>query len=316
MFARFLSHVSKRTVHTVGAIALVSVIAFFAATRTEVGRNELGRQIERVFSNNFSGQLEIGNLSGNLLNTLYASDIVVKDSLGVPLATIDSIVVRPSWSDLIRKSFNVRSLTIIRPVFSLSFDAAGTSNLETMIRSRGSASDSIATPSSWTFLSAAVQVVDGSIYTVGGDSIRLDDRFDFRNSTLTDISISTRLDWSGDAGLIDILEFAATHAETGLNISGAQTQLVVRDDRWTVNEFLLAVGNSRLSLNGFVDMPSLSVDWARTPFQLNLSVPQISFDEFRLIMPSFPLAANGTLELQVSGPFSDMAHITISCTVK
>jgi hypothetical protein len=77
--------------------ALIGIILFFAATRTQVGRNELRQEIQRQFDDRFAGTLTIGNLQGNLVNDLFASDIRVTDPTGQTVIEIDSLVARPRW---------------------------------------------------------------------------------------------------------------------------------------------------------------------------------------------------------------------------
>ena len=53
MFGSILTHISKRTLHTILAVAFGLIVLFFALTRTQVGRDQLGRQLEVEFSNRF-----------------------------------------------------------------------------------------------------------------------------------------------------------------------------------------------------------------------------------------------------------------------
>ena len=95
MSRSFLGHISRRTVTTTLIAFAALIVLFFALTRTQVGRDELARQIESSFDENFAGSLQIGRLTGNIRQDLYAVDVKISDPEGASVLTIDSVVVGP-----------------------------------------------------------------------------------------------------------------------------------------------------------------------------------------------------------------------------
>jgi hypothetical protein len=67
---------------------------------------------EREISKQFHGDLVIGGLSGDLLNGIFLTDLMVTDEPGNLVMTTDSIRVNYAILDLIRKPHEVRSLTV------------------------------------------------------------------------------------------------------------------------------------------------------------------------------------------------------------
>jgi len=119
VFSRVLSLLSKRLLQTILVLGVLLVVVFFALTRTQVGRNELARQVERAFSERYEGNVSIHRLTGNLLNTLYADDVALLTAEGDTVAFFDSVVVEPHWSALLQRSFSVRSIELYAPLIRI-----------------------------------------------------------------------------------------------------------------------------------------------------------------------------------------------------
>ncbi|MFB3133643.1 MAG: hypothetical protein ACE10K_14090, partial [Rhodothermales bacterium] len=112
-------HTLRITAYVLAFILVGGVLTFVGVTRTQVGRDSLRRQIEHWFDGTFEGRLEIGRLTGNLAQDLFASDVSLYDPEGRMVLHIDSLVARPSWRDLFRKRISVGTLTLIRPTLHL-----------------------------------------------------------------------------------------------------------------------------------------------------------------------------------------------------
>ena len=163
MFGRILGHISKRTLQISGIVVLTILVVFFAATRSQVGRDELKRQIENSFNTAFEGHLSIDRLTGNLLYTLYAEHVQLTAPNGELIATIDSVVIEPRWQDLLQRTFSVKSISLHHPVLELSGDDHGQLNLKQALHPR--ARDSVSIGSDWTFKSATLHIENGHLLT-------------------------------------------------------------------------------------------------------------------------------------------------------
>jgi len=285
------------------------LIAFFAATQTQVGRDELKRQIIKSFNTAFQGELSIERLTGNLLYTLYAEDVQLKAANGDLIATIDSVVIEPRWKDLLQRTFSVKSIYLHRPVLELSSDRNGELNLNKALEPR--AGDSLSSTSSWTFKSASVRITDGRFVTRNlgepgsvGNTNRV---FDFANASFEDLDLDARIDWDAPNGQIDLLDFSGSLDNGRLRVKGEPTQLLINGPRLSVNDFIFTVGSSSFNLNGFANVLE-SVEeqnWWEIPFLADLDQSYISFDELKTLFPSLPVSGDALVSALVQGPLSN-----------
>ncbi|MCH8276001.1 MAG: translocation/assembly module TamB domain-containing protein [Bacteroidetes bacterium] len=310
MLGRLLRHVSRRTMHAIGLTVLFLFLAFFAATRTQIGRDQLSRQIERAFNNTYKGELRIGRLTGNLLNTLYARDISLTDPDGLTIATIDSVVVEPRWSDLLRYEFSVRSISIHRPILNINLQEDGGWNLARALERQ--TEDSSSTGSAWTFRSAMLTLHDGVLISTNAGSLPVlvssGDVFDFTNAKIDGIDFEARIDWESETPQIDILGFSGELIDSGFRIVGGRSQFLVEDDRISINELEIGIGESSLLMSGFIDRlrTDSTKSWLDMPFLINLEPTPLSFDELKFLFPNLPLSGSATLSAHVQGPISDL----------
>ncbi|MCH8122267.1 MAG: translocation/assembly module TamB domain-containing protein [Bacteroidetes bacterium] len=309
MFGRILGHISKRTLQISGIVVLTILVVFFAATRSQVGRDELKRQIENSFNTAFQGHLSIDRLTGNLLYTLYAEHVQLTAPNGELIATIDSVVIEPRWQDLLQRTFSVKSISLHHPVFEISGDENGQLNLNQALQPR--ARDSVSIGSDWTFKSATLHIENGHLLTRNlGDpnDISGPNRvFDFANASFDDLNLDARIDWDAPHGQIDLLGFSGFLDNGRLRISGQPTQLIIQGPRLSVNNFIFTLGSSTFNLNGFANILQSvdNQDWWDVPFLANLDQSHISFDELKTLFPSIPLSGEATVSALIQGPLAD-----------
>ncbi|GMQ81074.1 MAG: translocation/assembly module TamB domain-containing protein [Rhodothermia bacterium] len=284
-------------------------IAFFAATRTQIGRDELKRQIVKSFNTTYQGELSIGRLTGNLLYTLYAEDVKLKAPSGDLIATIDSVVIEPRWQDLLQRTFSVKSISLHHPVLEISDDDDGELNLNRALKPRKS--DSSSTSSAWTFKSATLRIEDGRLVTrslgAPGMAINPSRGFDFTNASFDDLYLDVRIDWDASNGQIDLLDFSGSLDNGRLIVKGEPTQLLIQGPRLSVNEFIFSIGSSSFHLNGFANVLE-SVEgqnWWEIPFLAEFDRSHISFDELKTLVPSLPLSGEAFVSALVQGPWTD-----------
>ncbi|NQV73219.1 hypothetical protein HQ496_08855 [bacterium] len=311
MFGSILTHISKRTLHTILAVAFGIVVLFFALTRTQVGRDQLGRQLEVEFANRFQGELQIGQLTGNLLNTLYARNVEIADSLGSVVVHIDSVIIRPKWTYLLQKKFSLHNLTLIRPRVEIRFDENGSSNVANAFRRADSTSEAVET--TWRLQGAAIEVLDGQVVTsspVPLHSLIQSGRvFDFGNTSLSQITLNANLDISESSKQIDILRLNGRFPEPNVAIESGESQVVIRDGRIAITHFGLRIGNSDLSLSGFWDANEGAQELVDRPFVVDVESENVDFSELKRFFPKTPMGGSASLSAHVQGPLSD---VTIS----
>ena len=307
MFGNILAHISKRTLHTVSTVAFLLVVAFFAFTRTQVGRDEMSRQLEKQFEDQFAGHLSIGKLTGNLFNTLYASDLRISDSDGVEVALIDSVVMTPRWTSILRKSFSMHELKLLRPRITVLFDSTGQSNLASIF----SVADTSTAPSEagWTFQGAALEIQDAVLQTTSPTyvpkRVASDHVFDFTNSLIENIWLSANIGINDNTRQLDILQLSGSLQSPRLDISSGASQFVVEDGVFSINEMELQMGRSNLLVSGnssFAHQPNP----IETPFLVEVKPSSIDFDQIRLIFPTLPIHGTANVSALIQGPVSDL----------
>ncbi|MGD8415250.1 MAG: hypothetical protein PVF33_13505, partial [Candidatus Latescibacterota bacterium] len=142
-------------------VALVVGIAF-AAVRTQGGRDVVAAQIESAFANSFAGSLEIGRLYGDVFNTLYAVDVILRDPEGRTVVRIDSIVASISLIDALQRNVTIRTAEFVRPNVTIVRSDTGSWNIAGVFDSDQPTTESTG-GSRWRFRSADVSVRDGRI---------------------------------------------------------------------------------------------------------------------------------------------------------
>lgn len=328
MVRKFVTHVSKRTLRAIGSIILIGILLFFGATRTQYGRDALSRKIEDAFSDSFEGDLRIGKLTGNLLNTLYATDVELLDSLGNQIVLIDSIIIEPRWQDLIQRQFSVRNITLYRPHVAILFYEDGTLNLERALRSTRISDTTTVTGeknedndnSGWSFRSATIHIKDGSIRTSrngpGPAVVTSGAVYDFTNAEFRQINVEARIDWIDPVRVLDIVQFSGLleveMPEFGhVILEGGQAQVLLDEQRLSINDFAFTLGGTSLAVQGWMDVSSRrgTTPWVDLPFEFELLPSIFEFDELSLIFPRIPIKGGGSLSSSITGP---MSNITIS----
>ncbi len=296
-----------------GFVILTLLSAFFAATRTQVGRDELKRQLVQSFNSTYQGELSIGRLTGNLLYTLYAEDVQLSGPDGNLVASIDSVVIEPRWSDLIRRTFSVKTISIHHPVFEIGRDENGDLNLAAALSVQNV--DTTNASSAWTFKSATLRLHDGRVVTrdlTSPDESAVSDRaFDFANTSFEKLNLEARIDWNAPDGQIDLLAYSGSIDHGRFAITGNQSQLLIQGPRISVNNFEFSLGSSTLSFSGFANIFQSEKDreWWDIPFLFDLAANHVSFDELGTLFPILPVAGEANVSALIQGPASD---ITIS----
>ncbi|HET6568100.1 MAG TPA: translocation/assembly module TamB domain-containing protein [Rhodothermales bacterium] len=303
-----LTHIASRVVRTAVGVALLIALVFLALTRTQVGRDELKQQVEQQFNRQFKGHIEIGRLKGNLVNTLYASDVRILDSAGATVLSADSVVVYPRWRDLLRHRVSVGTIKLFRPTVHLIRTEAGTWTLPHAFASGTASGDTL--PSGWSIHSTHIHVLDGAVVTTNQgappEAVRAGRVFDFTDTRLERVNAQATLEWDPDSKLIELQEFSGALPGLGLGIDLLQGQFVLDEGALTVNEFELHAGTTMLGLSGEIGpLRGLNGD-ARgdVDVRLTLRPSHINMADVRRFLPSSPLADAVDVQGDVEGSLS------------
>ena len=283
---------------------LLGIVAFFALTRTEVGRNQLRQQVQAQFNDRFAGTLQIAELEGNLLNDLYARGVQIFDPSGQPLLAIDSVIARPQWSTLFSREVSLRTLRLIRPRLQLRRAADSTWNVADAFRQP--TTDPRSAPA---FSLTDLRIEDGSVVTRNeGPAPRLVQDgwlFNFADSRLNDLNARLTIEWGAEEQLIDVFNISGRLADTPITLSRLRGQILSQNGRWAFTQAEVALDSTRLAFDATLDA-SGDAPLTAAPFELDLSRSPIHFDELGALIPRLPLANTLTAAAEVQGPASEL----------
>jgi translocation and assembly module TamB len=280
-------------------------LIFFALTRTQVGRDGLRREIEQTFNEQFKGRLEIQKLEGNLVNDLFASGVRLYDPAGNLVLAADSAVVRPRWRDLFRQKVSVGRVTLHKPEILLVREQDGSWTLGKSLQQRKAEASG---GSPWSFTSAEIRVVDGTVRTSnrGGlpGAIAAGRVFDYTNTQILNLNAVAAVEWGPLSKLVEVTRASAEWPDYKLAII-LQGQAVFEGEGIALNEVRLRAGNTDLNFTGLLE--SLDFTGNRdAEVSLDLRPSRIDFSELRQFFPTLPLSDGLNVSGRVRGPLSDL----------
>lgn len=299
-----MGHISKRTLHSILAVVVVLIVLFFAVTRTQVGRDALARQLESQFEQATGASLVIGQLTGNVMQDLFASNVEIRASSGTLLASVDSMVVRPRWTSLLQREFSIHQIRLFRPILDLGI-LSDSSEADLLFLSSRPASipdstDRLNSTGKWQFRNATLRIEEGRLLNVPS----------VQHMVLTDvesIALMSILSWDEEGGQVDLLSLSARMPAQRVEISSGSAQAVFKEDLWSINQARFQTENSTLQLRGSVATADPSINWMDRPFQIEIEPSNIDFDELHRLVPDLPIRDSATIAAYVSGPISDIA---------
>ncbi|MEX2401669.1 MAG: translocation/assembly module TamB domain-containing protein [Rhodothermales bacterium] len=311
---RLISH-SGRIVRFAAYAFAAAVVAFFAVTRTEVGRDGVRQELIRQFDRSLHGSLEIGTLSGNVVNRLSASNVVVRDSSGRPVVVIDSVVFHPSWNELFRRTVSAGRVTLVRPKVYL-HQAAGAG---WSIHSAFQVVSGTDPPAEWSFRSTRIDIVEGHVRSQsnapGPEVVRNGSMFDWTNADVERISGRMLVDWEPDLKLVDVLELRGRLDDENIQIDTLRGQLVLENGALAVNEAHLRTSASTLHLNGSITpLEALQSDPGSARIGLDVVSSTLDGDELSRLFPKLNLRGRVATSARLSGPIDSIAveHVRAS----
>ncbi|GIV61347.1 MAG: translocation/assembly module TamB [Rhodothermaceae bacterium] len=314
---RLLIHIPRKAIVFALYALLAGIVLFFALTRTEVGRDALRRQIERQFATAFEGRLQIGHLTGNLVNTLTARDVRLYAPDGALVIAVDTVVVRPHWLPLLRRRLNLRSLELVRPYARLHRFEDGRWNLAEALHPRRP--DTTAAPP-WDLAATDLLVHNGILETSRTgpppEPVARGRLFDYTASRVDSLTLHATIDWRAALKQIDLLSFRARLDTSRFVVDMLEGQLVWEDSLLTIPQLRLIAGQTSVSLAGSIrePFPPAPDAFDRTEVSLNLSPSRIDLDALRRLFPALPLADAVQIQARLQGPLSALVVEEIDLT--
>jgi len=299
---------------------LLGVLLYFGLTRTQVGRDALLAEVERQFDQQFAGELRIGQLTGNLAQDLYATDVALLDPAGRQVLTVDSLVARPSWRALWGKELAVRSVHLYQPTLRAVEDSAGVWNIAAALSRRDAAPADPTTDTGrpWAFTSSLLQIYDGTVETTSAVS-RPDRRdpallFNWRNDRIEALDLEATVERADGVGLLDIRALSAHLPTHELPLRSLTGQVVVEETLIALNALQLELGATELqggaSLSGARSDEALPAADVR----VDIDPSRLQFTELQRLFPALPLREDVQLQGTIRGPLEELLIDSLTVT--
>ncbi|NNF59183.1 MAG: hypothetical protein HKN04_13190 [Rhodothermaceae bacterium] len=285
------------------ALLVVLLVGLFAfLTRTQIGRNTVRTQVVAAFNREYAGRLEIGRVTGNLVNDLFVSGARLYDPDGRLVVSADSVILKPRWRSLLRRAFVADEVVLFRPRLDLMRDSAGLWNLTEALRPRR---PSTAEPNPLDLSTTDLRLVDGRITTSNTgplpDAVQAGRLFDYTNASLADLDASLVLDWRRDVKLLGVELLTATLPQQNVTIETLAGRLTLADEGVNVDGLRLVTTGSRLE--GDVALTRTAEDSELT---LDLRQGQLAATDVRAFLPGVPLGDQVRGSGQLRGPLNDL----------
>ncbi|MFW5972425.1 MAG: translocation/assembly module TamB domain-containing protein [Bacteroidota bacterium] len=306
--------IPRRIVQWAAVTAVLLVIGFFGLTRTEVGRDALRIEVERQFSRTFDGELTIGELTGNLVNDLYARDVRLFDDRGRLVAVIDSAVAQPHWRDLFRRSVTASRIVLFRPDVHVTFDQEGDNLRRIFRRVRTVGADG---RSPWSFQSADIQIHGGTVRTSNAGyihrGIERNHVFDFTRAAVDHLEGRAVLRLDPGMLLVDLRALSADLITPGFEVHRVRGRIRVDSNQVALDRVEFDAGGSSGDLT--LVMPRAGV-WdspATSELELTLLNGVVDHDSLRALFPLLPLADRMEANVRLRGTLGAfvLEHATV-----
>ncbi len=288
-------------------------LLFFGLTRTRAGRAELKRQLEQQFSTRFDGALEIGQLEGNVVYSLLARNVTLRDPSGATVAQIDSIWAYPTWAGILKRALEFDRLELRGATISLEQDSTGDWNLNRAFQPRRFDADTTGPrPPSLVLPRFVVRRTNLSVRSDAPppDAVTRELVFDFLNTNYHIDHARVAMDWMPTSKQIDLIDVSGRLERPDLLITDGAAQVVVRPDGVDVNDLRLSTPGSDVDAVASIRVPR--VDQSGQPsVQLTVDAPRLSSRELTAAFPLQPFRQSVGLRLHTSGTIEDFGLGTV-----
>jgi translocation and assembly module TamB len=293
-----LTRVTFRLTAALVALLGVGAVVLLLLTQTQVGRDQVARQVEAQFAQQFEGTVSIGRLSGNLVWDLYGSGVEVRDPQGRVVLSADSVILQPRWTSLFSSRLELRRVTLIRPRIELVHEESGW-NLATAFAGRHAPRLDDGRPLDLS--AAAIRIVDGFVITRNEahlpDAVASGAIFDYTSASLDQLNARLAIDFRGADRRLRIRSLSGHLSEGELHVRDLRGLLQFGDDRLAVDGARLRLTDSSLEGSGQYHAASGALRSTFTAANLD---PR----ELRHLVPQYPLAA----PVRVAGRLSGYSH--------
>ena len=143
----------------------VLAVVILLLVRTQPGHEYLLRVAVRQLSGEVNGQVEVGGVqAGSILSGFRLHGLTIRDAGGRPVIEADSLDVRYSFPDLIRRNIVLVPARIWAPRLTIEWGEQGVpSNIETLFRARGPAGGPPDESSGFSVVLRDVEIHEGEV---------------------------------------------------------------------------------------------------------------------------------------------------------
>lgn len=259
--------------------------------------------MEEQFNETFVGNIEIGRLQGNLLNTLYAEDILFLDGSGQPVASIDAAILEPSWIELMRKTIAMNRVTLVKPELDLMQRPDSTLNIQDLFKRKDGR------PPQLFFNSSDIRIIDGAVRQASDSLSTTESTSKFlATSSFKQIQARLNIETRSEAQLIDLQYANFEIPEESISVQDLHGQVFVGKGRIQLNDVYLESDATRLVLSASVtNVDSLTTaPWASN-VDIDVRDSVIDFDVLRRLVPDLPFAETIYLSARLNGNVHDLS---------
>ena len=260
-------------------------------------------QMEEQFNATFYGDIQIGRLQGNLLNTLYAEDILFLDRTGVPVAAIDAAILEPSWLELMRKTIAMNRITLVKLDVDLMQRTDSSWNIQDLFKRKDGR------PPQLFFNSSDIRIIDGTIeqYDVTPAQLQSDSTISTLR-TIQQIQAQLNIETRSEAQLFDIQYANFTMPNEAITVQDMYGQVFVGIGRIGLNNMYLESDATRLVLSASVmNVDSLfTAPWEST-IDIDIRDSVVDQDAVRRLIPTWPFASTVFLSTSIDGVFDNLS---------
>ncbi|MFO8231760.1 MAG: translocation/assembly module TamB domain-containing protein [Longimonas sp.] len=287
-------------------LCLLGLVVFFGLTRTEVGRDGLRLQLERQFNAQFEGSLHIERLDGNLINTLLARTVQVRDPNGRVVAQADSVVLRPTWQTLLNRTLTLRSVDV-HTVHVLAEQTEHGMPLTQAFQRTGPPGDGA--PLSFSIPHFRLHNAHVTTRHDGPPPAAIANGWmrDLLNTTFELPRAEMDVQWSEAERHVDVALRRLAHPASSLTVDALDARLERTEAGWALQPVTLSTPGSSMQISGrWSDTLS-----AEAPFELAIQADPIDFEEWGRLLPRLPNQDPVTIDAHVQGPLSDLTVETL-----
>ena len=289
------------------APALLGTVA--AALYTGAGHVTLGRLAEVELNQRFRGQFQVGEVGGSFVRTLVISDLVIRDTLGQPFASVPRLAVRYTLPALAAGRFVFSEVVVESPVLRVVKRSSGRLNHQEIFRlgegpdRTGAAPlvefrnvrvrraelelrlpwnppDSARTPAAVAAALAADRARPGRLVLDTPDGLRRVVSLTAVNAHLDRILVSAP---NRPPLTLDIDSLSARVSDPAIQVVDLAAHLWTRGDSLALTIHRARLPNTRANGGGVIT-------WPEGPLQydLTLDVPRLDLNDLHWVSPDFP----------------------------